>query len=372
MRLLALLLCLATPGFGQSDPVTAARRAGQMLDVASMKLTEAERASDRVAALTSTVRAYEEGLSAIREGLRRAAIRERAIAARFEAKRDRLSRLLGVLQTIQKTPKPLLLLHPSGPLGTARAGMVISDVTPALYTEAETLRSELAEMAQMRALQADAAAQLQIALRDVQTARAALSKAIADRTGLPRAYLADPDRVDQLMTARGTVQDFADGLAALDVASVANPADFESARGELPLPVSGTLLSGFNTPGADNATRPGLRYAVRAVSLVTAPWSATIRFAGPFLDQGHVVILEPGKGYLMILAGLGSVYAKEGEIIEKGAPLGIMGGLPQNADAFLIDAVNGNGATQRESLYIELRQGETPVDPAPWFALNRE
>jgi septal ring factor EnvC (AmiA/AmiB activator) len=49
-----------------------------------------------------------------------------------------------------------------------------------------------------------------------------------------------------------------------------------------------------------------------------------------------------------------------------------MGGLPQNADAFLIDAVNGSGGNQQESLYIELRQGGTPVDPDEWFDLNRE
>ncbi|MEP5760891.1 MAG: peptidoglycan DD-metalloendopeptidase family protein [Litoreibacter sp.] len=372
MRLLALLLCLATPSFGQSDPITIARRAGQMLDVASTKLSEAERASDRVAALTSTVRAYEEGLSAIREGIRRAAIRERSIKASFDAKRDRLSRLLGILQTIQKTPKPLLLLHPSGPLGTARAGMVISDVTPALQSEAETLRTELTEMAQMRSLQTDAAAQLQIALSDVQAARSALSQAMADRVDLPTAYLADSTRIDQILSVRGTVQEFADALAALDVERTSNPADFESARGKLTLPVSGTLLTGFQQPGTDGIRRPGLRYAVRGLNLVTTPWPATVRFAGPFLDQGHVVILEPGKGYLIVLAGMGQTYAKEGEILEKGAPIGIMGGLPQNADAFLIDAVNGNGANQEESLYIELRQGETPVDPTSWFALNRE
>jgi hypothetical protein len=43
-----------------------------------------------------TVRAYEEGLLALREGVRQAALRERAILLVFEAERDRLARLLGV------------------------------------------------------------------------------------------------------------------------------------------------------------------------------------------------------------------------------------------------------------------------------------
>lgn len=363
---------MISPAFAQSDPVTTAKRANQMLNTAGVKLGQAEQASDRVQALTDTVRAYEEGLSAIREGIRRAAIRERAIEQSFEAKRDRLSRLLGVLQTIEKSPAPLLLMHPAGPLGTARSGMVLSDVAPALQAEAETLRGQLTEVAAMRTLQADAAIQIRTALSDVQTARAQLAEAVANRTDLPVAYLANPERIDTLLDTSETLERFAADLAALDFEQAANPADFETARGKLALPVSGTLLARFGETGSDGTKSKGLKIAAQSLSIVTTPWPVTVRFAGPFLDQGNVVILEPGKGYLMVMSGLGSTYVKEGEILAKDAPVGIMGGLPQNADAFLIDAVQGSGGNQQESLYIELRQGDTPMDPDAWFALNRE
>lgn len=367
----AALLC-ASQVWAQSDPITTARRASQMLDTAANSLASAEKASDRVAALTETVRAYEEGLSALREGLRRASIRERAIALEFDAKRDRLSRLLGVLQTIGTAPAPLLMMHPTGPLGTARSGMILSEVSPALQDEALTLRKTLEEVRDLRALQDSAKTQLTTALSDAQTARATLSRAIADRVDLPKVFAADPDKMRALIESSDTLQSFASGLNDLNAAETSNLADFETAKGKLPLPARGVVVQGFNQTDSNGVTRPGIVVATRAQSLVAAPWPATLRYAGPLLDYGNVVILEPGKGYLLILAGLTQSFGEVGEVLTAGAPLGLMGGAVPNVDAFLNAAAKGSGGNIQESLYIELRQGDTPVDPAEWFAKNRE
>ncbi|PTX57924.1 septal ring factor EnvC (AmiA/AmiB activator) [Litoreibacter ponti] len=375
MKLRPLLLALtlfATQAGAQSDPITTAKRASQMLTDAASALSEAQSASNRIDALTETVRAYEEGLAALREGLRRASIRERTIALTFEAKRDRLSRLLGVLQTIGASPAPLLMVHPTGPLGTARSGMILSDVTPALRKEALTLRNQLEEVRDLRRLQASAANQLTGALTGVQTARSALAQAMADRTELPKAFTADRNAMLRLVESADTLQGFASSLTELDAADTSNLADFETSKGRLPLPAPGTVLHGFNETDASGVTRPGLVLATRAQTLVTAPWPATIRYAGPLLDYGTVMILEPGRGYLLILAGLGQTFGEVGEVVGQGAPLGLMGGLPPNPDAFLNTAANGGGGIQQESLYIEVRKGDAPINPADWFANIRE
>ncbi len=368
----ALTLLISTSfAVAQSDPVTTAKRAAQMLDAAATQLSEAQRSSDRVAALTSTVRAYEEGLSALREGLRRVAIRERAIALDFEAKEDRLSRLLGVLQTIGRSPAPLLMMHPSGPIGTARSGMILSDVTPALQQEASQLKTSLEEVSVLRALQESAAAQLVTALDNVQTARATLAQAVADRTDLPAPIVTDPAQMAALIDNADTLQGFADGLTQL-TGGPANPADFETAKGKLPLPAAGVILRGFNEPDPQGIKRPGLTMAMPSQTLVTAPWPATVRYAGPLLDYGSVVILEPGKGYLLILAGLGQPLVKEGQIVSGNDAIAMMGGNAPTADAFLMNASKGGGGNRQESLYIELRQGDAPANPADWFVVNRE
>lgn len=366
------LSALTGPVFAQSDPITTAKRASQMLDNAATSLAEADSASDRVGALTETVRAYEEGLSALREGLRRASIQERSIALVFEAKRDRLSRLLGILQTIGTSPAPLLMMHPTGAIGTARSGMILSEVTPALQNEALILRKQLEEVRDIRSLQQSAATQLTKSLAEVQTARAALSKAVADRVELPKSFTSDPDKMLALIENSDTLQGFASGLTDLNPSDLNNPADFEAAKGDLSLPASGTILHRFNETDAAGVKRPGMVLATRAQSLVTAPWAATLRYSGPLLDYGNVVILEPSKGYLIILAGLGETFGEVGEVLDQGAPIGLMGGLTPNSDAFLITAAKGGGGNQQESLYIELRQGDEPVDPATWFATNKE
>ena len=119
LRCAAILSALASPLFAQDDPAAAAAAAAQRLEIASTLLEAAEGRRDRVAALTETVQAYEAGLIAMRDGLRRATIRQQTIEAQLAAANDEIAQLLGVLQSMGRAPAPLLLLHPDGPLGTA-------------------------------------------------------------------------------------------------------------------------------------------------------------------------------------------------------------------------------------------------------------
>ena len=156
-------------------------------------LDAATTSRDRVAALTQTIRAYEEGLATLREALRQAELREATLTLSFNAKRDRIGQLLGVLARMEADPGPLLLLHPDGPLGTARSGMILAEVTPALQAEADQLKAELQELADLRALQLSAGKTLTDGLATAQAARSALSQAISDRTDLPKRFTEDPD-----------------------------------------------------------------------------------------------------------------------------------------------------------------------------------
>ena len=95
------------------------------------------------------------------------------------------------------------------------------------------------------------------------------------------------------------------------------------------------------------------------------------------------MILEPGDGYLLILAGLDQVYGAVGDIVTPEDPLGVMsggvmgGGVMAGAEfvtttSNLAPSGNASGASQTETLYLELRQGTQPVDPRDWFAVTGE
>lgn len=367
----AILCAAAWPARGADTAAQSAEQAAAALRAAIVDLDAARSGKDRVAALTRTIRAYETGQTALRDGLRRATVREREITDSFEARRARLGQVLGVLAGMERSGEPLLYFHPAGPEATARAGMILTSVTPALQAEADALKAELTELAGLRALQQGAAETLQRGLVAAQEARTALSQAMQDRTGLPKRFLEDPAELTALVENADTLDGFASAIAGLESDVGAPGGDFASERGRLPLPVEGRLLRRAGEPDAAGIRRPGLVIATRAQALVTAPFAATIRFRGPLLDYGNVMILEPQAGYLLVLAGLGTVYGATGDILEAGAPVGLMGGRDV-ADArqggSAAEAQQGGGATRPETLYIEVRQGEQPLDPMDWFA----
>ncbi len=369
---LVLLSLLASPVAAQSlddlQAAEAARIAAIRLDEAAAQLTAADSARDRVAALSETVRAFEDGLEALRDGLRRAALREARLTRELAAREAEIADLLGALQSMGRGAAPTAFLHPAGALGTARAGMILSDVAPALNTRAADLRTRLDEVRILRALQESAAATLAKGLDGAQTARTDLSQAIANRQPLPRKFTEDPVRTAILIASTETLEGFASGLSemARDETDVELP-DITAQKGRLALPVAGRLIRRANEADAAGVARPGVVLATRPRALVTAPAAATIRYLGPLLDYGNVIILEPGPGTLLVLAGLDLVYGATGEVVPAGAPLGLMGGSDSNPDAILPENTEGTGSGRPETLYIEIRVDQSPVDPAEWF-----
>ncbi len=373
----AFAIWLLSASLAAANPATdAALKAADDLRGAIAELDAAQTKADRVAALTTTITAYERGLAALRDGLRRAAIREQEIEKGFNAKRAQVGRLLGVMSTMQQSEGPLLLLHPAGAVGSARSGMVMGTVTPALEAEAEKMRTSLEEIRELRSVQANAAQVLEGGLASVQNARTALAQAISDRSALPKRYLEEPEELRQLVSSADTLEAFATGVAGLD-SDIGPPRDdYAGAKGSLPMPVMGSVLRGFNEADAAGIRRPGLVIAAAPATLVTTPWPATIRYRGPLLDYGNVMILEPAQGYLLVLAGLGTVYGEVGDVLPRGTPVGLIGGSEPAAQEFGADFVkaaqNGGGADRSETLYLELRKGKTPVNPAEWFTQTKD
>ncbi|MGB1234395.1 MAG: murein hydrolase activator EnvC family protein [Planktomarina sp.] len=349
-RLIALLIAMALPL--HAGPAEDAAQAADDLRRASASLGEVDGRRDRVRALTETILALENGMAALREGLRRAAIRKTVLDRSLNSRNEDITRLLGTLQMISRNPEPTFLLHPKGPTGTARSGMILADLTPSLQAEVDTLRSQISEVRELQNLQLDAQDVLQTGLEDLQSARIDLSAAITNRTQLPRRFTEDPDRTALLIATAETLEAFAVGLGTITLNEVAvGLPDSGSLENSLPPPVLGRVIRKFNEADASGIPRPGTILGTDPGALVIAPSHATIRFQGELLDYGKVVILEPAINTLFVFAGMGQVFAKTGEVVIKGAPLGLM----------------PDGSTGQDALYIEVRKDQSPVNPAMWF-----
>ena len=370
-----LVLCLMFPvqSAAQTDAALQARLAVEALDIASQKLAQADSARDRVRALTETIQAYEAGLGAMRSGMRLIAVQETQLSQQLVIRNDEIATLLIVLQNIGPGATPDAFLHPAGPAGTARAGLLLAEMAPLLNERAASLRRELEDVQMLRALQTEAADRLEAGLQDVQAARTALNQAMAERTELPLQFTNDPVRMAILLASTDTLDGFA---AALDEMvldpSVLPRLTLNEQKGALSLPVQGVVLRAAGEVDAAGVSRPGLLIATRPRAIVTSPAAATIRYTGPLLDLGEVVILEPQGGTLFVLAGLDVVYAQAGEVIDAGAPLGLMGSKEAINGSDLSTDGDDTGTGRTETLYMEVRQNDIPEDPEDWFRTDKD
>lgn len=373
---MAVGISLTSPTLAADDDV--AERAAQAsfaLRKAADALAAARNADDRTTALAGTIRAYEAGLAAMRDALRATAVRERALNLQFASKQRQIADLLAALQTIERSPRPLFLVHPHGPVGAARAAMILGDIAPELANRANALRAQLGEYQVLLAIRTAATDDLEKGLAGAQQARVALAEAISRRTDLPRRFAADPEHIRNLLESSDTLEGFASGLVQSEDAAGNNaPAnqsiDLSAPAAQLRVPVRGTILRRYLERDASGTQRPGMIIAAPALALVTAPVTATVRYAGPLLDYGNVMILEPASDTMIVLAGLSQVYGQVGQILPAGDPIGLMAGQVTASSDFLIEAGQDDTTTQQETLYIEVRKNGKAVDPEPWFALQ--
>lgn len=354
---LLLSLYLVAQGAFAADVARDVGQAEAVIEEAYALVVDAKTSRDRVRALTRAIHAYEAGLTALRGHIRTAALQERTLSKELAADEQDMARLLAALARIEAAPKAPGR-GPDGPLAAARAGLLVAHVVPAIEARISAFRADLDTLSALQAAQASARLALQNGLDQAQVARAELSNAIAQQSTPSRQTVSDTATLEALAEGATSLGRFADLLASKSglPADVAFPAE----KGRLPLPARGHVVA----RGPE-----GITLATAAAALVTAPYAATVRYAGPLNDYGIVTILEPEAGYLMILSGLSELFVGAGEVLATEAPIGLMRRPFDATGDKLIDLTSSSGQDRPERLYIELRHGTTTLDPEAWFDL---
>ncbi len=349
---LALWLCGPLAAASQS-PASA-------IDAANDRLAEAiaaQSAAPDADALAEALAEQSRALARLRVAVIAAGADERALTIDLRRRSDETAQLLAALQALSRSPsgerRPML--HPQGPLAAARAGAMLERLTPELRAQAELVAARLAEIEQARVLRSDG----------IDRIAAGLDRAEAGRTAL-LAALADGSASDAAPAGPAALARDAESLTALAEALARGVEPVDTPL-DLAWPVPAVGLRGFEEPDAAGVRRPGLLIFAPPLSLVAAPAGGRVRYAGPFLDYTYVVVLEPRVDVLVVLAGLAELETETGDVVQRGDPLGFLGGRRIDAQEYLMLGEAGIGETPGETLYIELRHGQGPVDPAPWF-----
>jgi murein hydrolase activator len=384
-------------------------------------LREQDEMSDKLVTMALNTSDQEQGLARTELRLKKLTIELAKAKLSLATRRDELSKLLAGLQRLQQDPPPALVVNPDDVLQALRGAMMFSAVVPELRAKADSVRANLKTLNDLKtsldvethdhtlALQTLAESRIQItnliaqkqlaaetADKDLATERKsaevlalkaetlrdllaklaeARAKAEAEKAA---ALVAEQKRqaeevarlsAEQQKLAAAQAKRDAEAKAKIqaEAEAAANPPlmAFATAKGQLQLPVAGTLLKAFGADTGLGHALPGLAFKTGVNASITSPVAGKVEFAGAFRSYGGLVIINPGDGYLVLLAGMDKILTATGQSVKAGEPLGGMG-LKSAELAISNDLTNQNFPV----LYVEFRKNSDPIDPSPWWAAN--
>ena len=335
----------------------------------------------------ANIRAVDDRIAETETRLTALSANEDTIRRSLASRRAVIAEVLAALQRLGRKPPPALLVSPEDALQAVRAAILLGAVLPDMKTEVDTLLADLSELVRVRS-QIDAEREgLGRDLAALSQERTRMTVLVQERqrkqTETEKALEAEKARAGQLARQAESLKDLIARLEQ-EVASAARAAAaaqvkadlkgapndpsrlapaiaFASAKGALPLPISGNKIREFGAPDGLGGTEKGLTVASRANAQVTAPCDGWVVYAGPFRSYGQLLILNAGGGYHVLLAGMERISVDLGQFVLTGEPVAVMGGGPQSAAAIAT-------GSKQPVLYIEFRKDGTPVDPSPWWA----
>ena len=347
-----------------------------------------DQVAEQLAAIARSVQAQESLVGASEEELKTLAAERAVLLAELGEKQDALSELLAGLQRLEQNPPPALVVEPGDILSALRGAMLLGTLVPELKSEAEALAQKLDQLTQIEAAITTRREDVTREIARLQAQRADLARLVSQKKALvsrSSAELeAERERTGKLAEKAKSLKQLLASLAEerkrqeaetarrqaaeelerkrLEELKRAPKLDFAEARGKLPFPAQGQIVRRFGEPDGLGRETQGVMIATRAGAQVIAPADAKVEFAGPFRSYGQMVILNPGGGYRVLLAGMDKVTADVGEFLRAGEPVGEMGSGP--ASVTLFGEVVQDG---RPVLYIEFRDSTEAVDSGPWW-----
>lgn len=361
-------------------------------DKLAADIAEAAKSRDAISAklvdISQKVQASEAAIAAAQDDLDKLAREQVTLEAKLGEKQETLSQLLAGLQRLDQDPPPALVVEPGDVLSALRGAMVFGAVVPDLRDQALALSDDLAKLDQLKAGIATKRQDLQAEIASLATERGDLGNLIDQKKQLVDSGSAElqaekkraaglaskATSLKQLMAELAKARAAAEAQRARETAAAEQARKLREAalesprfafadeRGKLAYPAQGQIIRHFGDDDGLGGTLQGTVIATAATAQVTAPSDGRVEFAGPFRSYGQVVILNPGGGYHILLAGMGRITTQTGEFLRAGEPVGEMGGGPSSVT--LLGDVTGD---KRPVLYVEFRNNTDAVDSTPWW-----
>ena len=213
--------------------------------------------------------------------------------------------LLAALQRAASRPPLASLAEPGSIADALERRAILAAALPALAARTADLRRDVATLGSAQATARDA----------VRQARLRLAELVETLRGGDLADAAGPSERQRLAALPAP---------ALRPAGPVLPPK-PSVYG---LPLQGRVVFGTGEAIVGRGHAQGLTLAADRSALVRAPAAGRVGYAGPFGGYGRIVILDHGRGWTSLLAGLGTTSVSPGARLDRGAPVGRMPAAP--------------------------------------------
>ncbi len=290
--------------------------------------------------------------------LREASDAQQRAAKQISQREAAIAAMLPVVLRLSRYPVETLLAAPAPPAQAIEGVLAVQGLIAELATEIRALRTDQAEQAARSRDIADRQAALEAARARQTQAEAALDRDLSRTRATETAAESEQEEAARQAAALAAqAATLRDAITAMDLAERARQQNapknavgpgLSQAVGRTP--VAGAILRRYGAP-AEDGPATGITFAAAAGAVVNSPCTGKIAFAAPFRSYGRLMIVECGKGYDFVLAGLDRLDAPVGRTIRRGDPIGRM----------------PTGGTNSPGLYLELRLNGRPVDPAPFL-----
>lgn len=288
------------------------------------------------------------------------------LSAQLKEDQASLVQSLAALQMLERQPPPAFAVHPDDALQAVQGAIALAGIVPALQNRAEQLNAKLSELTALRKRIQDDKLSLAAAESEAKSTLKKMDAALAKRQEAEQlarnASQAESDAITALVQKAGNLRELSRRLserqAALkrkrDAKRNTGTGAFSAMRGTLSPPLNGKIKERFGELDTSGQKRQGLTITGRPGAPISAPFDATVLYAGPFRQYGDIVILGIDEQYQILLAGMERVYGFVGQDVLAGEPIG---NLQEKGDA-----------SASRPLYMELRDRGRPIDPLPWLS----
>ncbi|MDE3061405.1 MAG: peptidoglycan DD-metalloendopeptidase family protein, partial [Pseudomonadota bacterium] len=270
---------------------------------------------------------------------------------------------------LSRTPPKAMVMMPGDVDHAMKAARALKMLSESIKSQTEALGQQIDELHQLEDRVQQGRDDLNRRREALDKERKALTVKLAERKALRdqlgREQLEQEETIRQLAKKADDLQDL---MSSIEKEEKKGPGielepdkrqpegkkgklrSFASAKGHIRPPVAGKVIQLF---GHDNSK--GILISTPKKAQVMAPYDGEVVFAGPFLNYGSMVIIRHSDDFHTLLAGFSKIDASVGQFLLEGEPIGAMG-----------DSESGN------RLYMELRQNNRPINPAPWISgLNK-